>query len=237
MNNKEQAIQLRKKGYSYNEINKTLGIPKSTLSSWLKTTSLSKVATNRLEKRVRMGLVNGLIKRNKEQTIISQERAKNNQIQSAGEIGKISERDLLILGIAIYWAEGYKRLKVVNGKERTHHPISLTNSDPKMINGFITFLIKTMKIDSRNIKISLRLFPGMDATKMISYWSKTTGVPSSQFNKPTYVVSKSSQGIRPFNRLPYGIAQVLVLNTNEFHRLLGWIEGVKNSLDILYKKR
>ncbi|MCL5411218.1 MAG: helix-turn-helix domain containing protein [Patescibacteria group bacterium] len=38
MNNfKEKAFELRRLKKSYNEINKQLGIPKSTLSSWFKT--------------------------------------------------------------------------------------------------------------------------------------------------------------------------------------------------------
>ncbi len=237
MSLKERTISLRKTGLSYNEINKILNVPKSTLSGWLKNINLSKKAKSRLTNRVRMGLFNGLIKRNIAQTAIAQKRVTKIRIESSKEIGKFSERDLFVAGIVLYWAEGYKRVIIRDGRERTCHPISLTNSDPFVINSFIFFLLKIMKIPKDKIRMELRLFPTMNAQKMIGHWSRVTKIPASQFDKPMFVISKSSQGIRPFNRLPHGIAQVRVLNTNEFYRLLGWIEGVKKSLDILIKKR
>ena len=35
-------------------------------------------------------------------------------------------------------------------------------------------------------------------------------------------------GKRPFNRLPFGVIQVRISNTNLFHKIMGWIEGVRS---------
>jgi hypothetical protein len=67
----------------------------------------------------------------------------------------------------------------------------------------------------------------MSEGKSIAFWVKITALDSSHFDKITYIISKSSQGKRPFNQLPYGTIQVRVNSTEKFHQLMGWIEGLK----------
>ncbi|MBL4644461.1 MAG: hypothetical protein JKX80_01190 [Candidatus Pacebacteria bacterium] len=40
-------------------------------------------------------------------------------------IKKLSNRELLLVGVALYWGEGYKRVIIRNGKETTSHPVHL----------------------------------------------------------------------------------------------------------------
>ncbi len=60
---KDKAVGLRKKGYSYKEISSSLKIAKSTASTWLKTTKLSKKAILRLKKRKILGQYKSLLTR------------------------------------------------------------------------------------------------------------------------------------------------------------------------------
>ena len=69
------AIALREKGFSYNEISKKLEVPKSTLSYWLSDLKISDEARRRLSVRVYKGSVAGLIRRNKNQTVLAKKRA------------------------------------------------------------------------------------------------------------------------------------------------------------------
>ena len=78
MNHKrEKALGFRLKGYSYNEINRFLSIPKATLSSWFHDLVLSPEAQKRIASRVSQGVLNGLVRRNKMQTPLAQQRARN----------------------------------------------------------------------------------------------------------------------------------------------------------------
>lgn len=215
---------------SYNEINKILGIPKSTLSNWLSKIPLSLEAKTRLENRVREGGVNAFVKHNKQQTFDARIRAKTIREAASWEVGSISNNDLLIVGAVLYWAEGYKRIRVIDGREITSHRICFTNSDPFMVSVFILFLRKTMEIPPEKISIEMRLFEHMNAEETILYWMKVTNLPRSQFKKPTYPVSSASKGIRPINRLPYGTVQVIVSDTKLFYRVMGFIDGVKERL-------
>ena len=226
----DKARTLRLKGYSYNEINKKIGVAKSTLWSWFSDVKLPQKAINRLKSRVAQGTLNGLVKRNKNQTVLAKRRTKTIRIIAKKEIGDLSENDLRLVGISLYWAEGYKRLKKIKGREITSHVIGFTNSDPAMVFAFILFLKNILKISENRIFIETRFFKHMIAEEVIRFWIKTTKLPRSQFYKPMYPVSLSSLGKRPFDRLPYGTVRVIVSDTNAFYRLMGMIDGLQDKL-------
>lgn len=227
---KKRALDLRRQGFSFNEINKKLGIPKSTLSVWLDGFVLTAEAQKRLADRVYQGTLNGLIKRNRMQTVFARERAAEARMQAKKLICKVSRRELLLIGATLYWAEGYKRPKIVNGKVRTCHSISLTNSDPLIVSIFIKFLCDVLKIEKGKIVIEMRLFGHNDSEEAIMYWMKVTSLERIQFRKPQYPISLSSKGKRPYNRLPYGTVQVIVNSTQKFHELMGYIEGIQKNM-------
>lgn len=226
---RKKATILRRNGYSYNEINKKLGIPKSTLSGWFSSLVLSKKAQNRLEKRRGVG-TDILIERNKRQTHDAWKRARKRRSDAKRQIKSLSKNDLFLLGIALYWAEGHKKLSVRNGREITSHVISFTNSDPVMIEAFIIFLKQSFGIEDSDINVGLRLFEHINEKEAIKYWKDVTKLPQQSFIKPTYVISRASQGKRPYNRLPYGTVQVRVNSTEKFHTLMGWVEGIKKKV-------
>ena len=130
---REQALKLRLVGKSYNEITRLLEVPKSTLSGWFTGLVLPTHAQERLQKRVAEGSFRGLMKRNKNQTHLARERMRIIRNEGRDDIKFISKNELKMIGLALYWAEGYKRLIKKNGREVTYHPVSLSNSDPELI--------------------------------------------------------------------------------------------------------
>lgn len=230
----EKALTLRLKGYSYNEINDNLGIAKSTLSGWFSKLKLSVKAIDRLKTRAAQGVLNGFVRINKEQTVIAQRRTKEIRLKAKKEIKNLSDNDLRIIGISLYWAEGYKRLKKIKGREITSHIIALTNSDPIMVATFISFLKRILSVPEKRIFVEMRLFKHMIADEMVKFWVKTTQLPKSQFYKPMYPISTASKGKRPINRLPYGTVRVIVSDTNAFYRVLGMIDGLQDKLKVFH---
>lgn len=220
---------MRFQGYSYNEIHATLGIPKSTLSNWFSRIALSEEANKRLRGRLSLGF----IRRNKQQTVDAQKRAQDIRALAAKEVHPISDNDLLIIGAALYWAEGYKRLQVKDGREITAHVIGFTNSDPQLVSAFVLFLTKILNIPNNKIFIEMRLFKHIKAEEAIEYWMNASGLARSQFKKPSYPVSSASKGIRPKNRLPYGTVRVIVSDTKLFYKVMGLIDGIKHQLEMI----
>ncbi len=220
------ALRLRLAGRSYNEIRDELGVPKSTLSSWFKNVVLSETARTRLTLRSNIGTAT-LIKRNKMQTHKAEQRSREMRVLAKGKIPMLTKRDLLIMGAVLYWAEGYKRLHIRDGKERMSHTISFVNSDPTMIKTFLRFLQEILGVSTDEIHLTMRLYPHINEETARTYWMKVTGLPSPRFHRTTNMVSIASKGKRPFNRLPFGTLQVGVYDTAKFHYLLGLIEGVQ----------
>lgn len=223
---KNTALKLRFSGNSYNEISRLTGIPKSTLSGWFFQLELSPRAQLRIQKRVHAGSLRGLLKRNKNQTRLAVERMKIIRHASRQEITPLTYKELLLVGTTLYWAEGYKRLQVRNGREVTHHAVSLTNSDPELIKIFLRFIREICDIPNNKIVADIRMYDHMNENELLTFWQKVTDIPYENFGKIYYGISKSSMGKRPFNRLPYGTIQIRVNSTNLFHKIMGWIEGL-----------
>jgi len=224
---KEKALSLRLQGYSYNEVTKKLGIPKATLSDWFTGLVLSEKAQVRIQRRVHEGSLRGLIKKNRLQTHQARQNAARIRKYAKEEIRKLSKIELLLIGTALYWAEGYKRPIFKNGKERTYHKIGFSNTDPIMVKLFVKFLQNILQIPISKIKASVRIFQHINENEALRYWQKATGLPKENFQKFYYGISRSSLGKRPYNRLPFGTIQISVGDTKNFHRIMGWIEGVK----------
>ena len=224
---KELALKLRLLGNSYSQIQKKLGVPKSTLSGWLSSVLLSEKSANKILLRAKKKSLAGLIKRNKNQTKLAWERALKIQSEAGEELVDIGKRNLFFIGVSLYWAEGYKRLKVKNGKQVTHHPVSLTNSDPALVRMFLRFLRECCVVPDTKIKAGLRIFEHQNDKELLDYWHKQTRIPLENFSKTYVGVSVSSQHKRPYNQLPYGVLQVVVADTRLFHKIMGYIEKMK----------
>ena len=101
---RDKAIALRQQGKSYPEILREVPIVKSTLWTWLKDVELcdeaKKVIRERQEKNRALGVELGRTRR--------KERSKRIQTQALVEVGELSERELWLIGISLYWAEGMK---------------------------------------------------------------------------------------------------------------------------------
>jgi len=225
------ALRMRKAGYSYNEITAKLGTPKSTLSSWLRDLVLSDLAQARLQGRVRSGILNGLVKRNKMQTHLALQRTRAVREAARKTIRQLGKEDLVLIGALLYWAEGYKRPVVRGGREVTSHSISFVNADPGMIRAFLHFLIEVLEVPEKEIVLAMRLYPHINERKAGDYWLGITRLQRSNLRKTTYLISGASKLRRPFNRLPYGTLQIAVYDTEKFYRLMGLIDGVKKQFD------
>ncbi len=226
-NDKNLAHKLRLSGKSYTEISLELGVPKSTLSDWFSSLVLSQKLREQINKKAYEKSIAGLIKRNKKQTTLAIKRMQETRRNAMKEIKVITPDNLFWAGLALYWAEGYKQPKIVKGREVTHHPIALTNSDPKLVKVFLKFLRERLAVPNEKIKADLRIFSHQNEEEIRNFWIKETDINLKNFGKSYRGISKSSMGKRPFNRLPYGVIRIHVSNTDLFHKIMGYIEGIK----------
>jgi hypothetical protein len=220
---KIQVIELREKGLSYNEISKKLGIPKSTLSYWLSKLEISKEAKKRLADRVHIGSLNGLIKRNKNQTVLARERAEKILSLAKKEVAGLIGNKLFLIGISLYWAEGYKK-GAYGSKWKA---VDFANSDPELVKIILKFFRKICKVDDDKIKVQLIAHKNVDINKAVNFWSNITKLSKNQFIKTYCSPSSLSKNSRKFNSLTHGTVHIRINDVKLFFRIIGWIEGLK----------
>ncbi|MFA5000574.1 MAG: helix-turn-helix domain-containing protein [Patescibacteria group bacterium] len=221
------AIKLRKNGKSYNQISKSLNIPKSTLSVWLKDLKISNHAQQKIKSRVNATAIAKLIARNKQQTIIAERSHQQIRRAAEKEAKKLLLNPLFLSGISLYWAEGYKQ-GAFGSKWKS---IDFANSDPQMIKLMVLFFVKFLNIEKNKIKIQIMLHDQKDTEKATNFWHITTGIPKENFIKTCHSLSRASlQKVK--NKLLYGTIHLRINDVKSFFRLIGWIDGLKISFKI-----
>lgn len=215
---KGRAILLRKQGKSYNEITRILDIPKSTLSSWLKNIKMSAGIKERLWNKTRTKWATSITRFNKERARIAQRTAQQIQDLTSNDIKRISKRELLLIGSALYWAEGYKK---------SRWAVVFSNSDPLMIRLIMRFFREICIIKEDKFFATVQIHPNTTSQKSINYWSKITKIPKKQFRKTYSRLTPSSKRKRAINILPYGTLRVSVSSVETINKIKGWIKGLE----------
>ncbi|MDP2663942.1 MAG: hypothetical protein Q8P08_00610 [bacterium] len=217
---RQDAFKLRLSGKSYGEIAKTLEVSKGSLSVWFKNLKLTKTAQNLLEEKMRSAREHGLFESNRRRTqTIKIENKKVRQI-AANEIKSLSKYELLLIGAALYWAEGYNR------QDKVPSPcISFGNSSPDMVVLFLRFLREVMQISEEKLRPIVQIHKNIKPELAINFWAKITSLPQKSFHI-THQTSRASKGKRPYNLLPYGTLKLNVVGRQNFFKIKGWIDGV-----------
>lgn len=216
----QKAIKLRLAGKSYGEIAKTLGVSKGSLSLWFKNLKLSKATQKLLEGKMRIAREHNLFENNRRRTQTI--KIENQQIKQAAlnEIKSLSKYELLLIGTALYWAEGWK--KEIQGRG---HYLSFANSDPGMIALYLRFLREVIQISEEKFRPNIHIYPNINILSAIKFWSKITKIPKQRFHTTTQI-SRASKGKRPRNSLPYGTLKIDVSGRQKFYQVKGWIDGL-----------
>ncbi|MFA4998614.1 MAG: hypothetical protein WC514_01205 [Candidatus Paceibacterota bacterium] len=216
----QEAVKLRLAGKSYNEIARALDVSKGSLSLWFKNLELTVAAKKLLEDKIRLARERGLFKNNRRRT--QSIKIENQRVRqtTAKEIRPFSRKDLLLIGAALYWAEGYNR------QENASSPyVSFGNSDPNMVALFLRFLREVMGISGDKMRPIIQVHQNVNIKSAISFWAKISNIPQERF-RVTYQISRASKGRRPHNSLPYGTFKINVSSRKNFFRIKGWIDGL-----------
>ena len=210
-----KALKLRKQGWSYNIISARLGVNKSTLSGWLKDAPYEPNST--VLKRIKAGpRISGERRHAKSVAEIAVIR-----LLADRELGNISKRDLMMLGIGLYIGEGGK----------THLQTRFVNADENVVRIAMQWFREICLVPNENFRLTLHIYPDISDLRAKEYWSSVTGIPSMQFGK-SYVDTRTSKKIN-IGKLPFGTAHITVYACGQkrfgvdlHQKILGWIGAV-----------
>ena len=215
---KELAIELRKKGFSYSEILKKVPVVKSTLSLWLRGVGLSKRQKQRLTEKKLAAMKRGWEACRKKRLDIT-EMIKN---KARLDVNKISRRELWLMGVMLYWAEGAKEKEWNRGVG-----LKFSNSDPAMISFFIKWLKEICSIPSQDIIYELYIHETANWKDAVRYWSKIILISPLRIRVyfKHHKINKTYR--KNIGKDYHGLILIRVRKSANLNRKIsGWIEGV-----------
>ena len=217
---KTKAIELRRQGRTYSEIMKEVPVAKSTIALWLKEVGLSvpqkQVITEKRMQAQRRGADTQRRNRVERQTML----IRHAEIQ----VGPMNRRELWLLGIALYWAEGEKE------KERSPGTrASFSNSDPKMIALFLRWLKECAQVRDEDIYLDLYIHESHrnNVKEVLDKWSELLHLPLSYFHHTYFKKNKINTLRKNTGVLYIGLLRVNIRSSSALNRkITGWISGI-----------
>ena len=194
---REKALILRAKGMSYSQIKKELNVSKSSLSLWLNNHPLSAERILELQ-------ANSPIRIERYRETMRKKREKGFEVvyqKVKSDLGLLSDRDLLIGGIFLYWGEGSKT---------SPYCCSVSNTDPDVLKMFIKWLA-LFGVDKNKLHLSLHLYKDMNIKREVEYWSKELSIPVSLFKRP-YIKDSNLSGLTYKTGFGHGTCNVRYYN-------------------------
>lgn len=227
INEKIRAIKLRKEGKTYSEILGIVSVAKSTLSLWLRSVGMSKTQHQRITRKRIEARQRGA-RRKRELRV---ERQLKIFDEAESEIVSISNRELWLIGIALYWAEGSKEKEYRPGQS-----LQFTNSDPVMIKLFIKWLRECLCVTDDSIKFQIYIHESHVGRKdeVGQFWSNTTDFPIDKFAK-IYLKKNKLHSRRRNNGVLYnGVVRVTISSSSKLNRrVTGWVRGISKKCGIV----
>jgi hypothetical protein len=209
-----RARDLRALGWTLGEICEELGVSKASASLWCRDVEIDvEELARRREARNLAG--NEGARRRGPNRLQRRKQAEIEEMQAAGvdAVGVLSDRDLLLVGAALYAGEGSK----------TPGDVRFANSDPRMILFFVEWLRRCFGVDTSAMRFRLYLHEGLDLDAANRFWSELTGIPTSQFRKPYRAAADPS--IRR-SKHPMGCPSVGVSSTRLHRRVMGLVDAL-----------
>ncbi|MEU2992728.1 hypothetical protein ABZ772_20660 [Streptomyces griseoincarnatus] len=166
-----RARELRLQGWTYDRIQVELGCSKSSISLWVR--DLPKPERRPPSEQARLA---GRMRWEHELAVRDEQRRRTKEA-AALEIGPLSDRDLFLAGVALYWAEGAKD-KPYDRREN----VLFVNSDPGVIKLYLAWLdLLGVEPDHLRYRVMIHMTADVEGAKR--YWADLVGVDVSVFQK------------------------------------------------------
>jgi hypothetical protein len=212
---KIEAIKLRKSGYSLYEISQKLFVSKASVSTWVRDIVLSKKSQDRLSNKIKRGSYLGRIKGSQTNKTKKEFIQRDIYHRVLKENSKITNRELLFLGIALFWAEGNKK-----GSR-----FIFSNSDFLMLKLILKWLVVCMDVLKEHIYISIQINEEHRnrEEKIIQYWQETLKIEKKNILGPYYIKRPGIKFYKNKNEY-FGVVRIQVRKSSVLqYKILGYI--------------
>ena len=220
---KQKAIKLRKEGKTYSEILAEIPIAKSTLSEWLKSVQLATPQKQRITYKRLVAAQRGADSRRNTRLRELEEHI----VKGRGHVASLSARELWLIGVALYWAEGSKQKET-----DPSHGVIFSNSDVDMIKIFIRWL-RLMNIPESAYIFELYVHETRKAEIPMfkKWWTKQLDLPTKKIERVYFKKGNIQTNRKNIADLYHGLIRIKVKSSTILNRKInGWIHGIVASL-------
>ncbi|MFJ4914425.1 MULTISPECIES: hypothetical protein [unclassified Streptomyces] len=168
-----KARELRLQGMTYDRIEAELGCSKSSVSLWVRDLPKPEPRYSEEERLARMnaGLADLRARRD-------QERARTKRI-ACESVGELSDRELFLAGVTLYWAEGTK-----DKPHSRRESLQFINSDPNVVKLYLNWL-GLLGVAAERLHLRVSIHETADVAGAEEFWADLTGVPRACFKRAT----------------------------------------------------
>ena len=164
---RDEARRLRADGGTLAEIAARLSVSKGSASLWTRDVPFTPRPRGPGEPRARRRGPNALQLRKEREIAWCDELGRE-------QVGDLSDRDLLIAGIALYAGEGAK----------TDGTVMFANTNVAMVRLHCRWLRRFFDVEESRMRAKVYLHQGLDLEAAMAFWSEATRIPLTQFTKP-----------------------------------------------------
>lgn len=210
-----RARELRLQGWTYDRIEAELGCSRSSVSLWVR--DLPRPEPRYTPEEQRALMQEGLARRR----AADDEERKRTRAVAHREIGEMTDRELFVTGVALYWAEGSKS-KPYDRRERA----IFVNSDPGVIRVYLAWL-DLLEVDRGRLGFRLLIHESADVEAAHRFWAGIADIDPEAFAKPTLKkhnpkTVRKNTGDDYHGCLVIGVAR----SAHLYNRIEGWWSGI-----------
>lgn len=199
---KNHARKLRKDSKGIYDIARTLNIPTTTISYWCRDIELTKHDIDKIKQTgIRKARI-GMLLYTKKQRRLRIRRTLGEKGEGAMSVGNLSHRDIFMLGLGLYWGDGYKES---NGE------LGFTNSNIKAVKFYLKWL-KLQGVAKNDLIFRLTINKTFRSQKnrIKNLWIHNLKISSSQFSATTLIKTKLKKAITAKRNKYTGVLRVKV---------------------------
>ncbi|WP_189708019.1 hypothetical protein [Streptomyces anandii] len=219
---RSKAREFRLQGWTYDQIQAELGCSKSSISLWVR--DLPRPERRDPSEQAKLAAR----KRWEHELAVRDQARQQTKAAAMRQVGTVSDRDLFMAGVALYWAEGTKDKSYARRETAI-----FVNSDPGVIQLYLAWL-RLLDIESERLRFRVMIHITADVEAAERYWAGVVGVDVATFQKTT-IKKHNPKTIRKNVGENYrGCLVIRVAQGAELYRRIeGWWTGMVTAVSEL----
>ncbi|MER6124051.1 hypothetical protein ABT173_15620 [Streptomyces sp. NPDC001795] len=212
---RDKARELRLQGWTYDQIQVELGCSKSSISLWVRDLP-------RPERKRSYEEAAAIARRGWEAKLrLRDEERQRTKETAEQEVGPLTDRELFLVGVGLYWAEGSKS-KPYRRQER----VTFVNSDPRMISVYLAWL-DLLGVEPDRFRFAVHIHESADVVAAEEFWANHVGVDRAELLKTTLKKHNPSTNRKNTEESYLGCLRVDVRGGADLYRRIeGWWNGI-----------